>query len=144
MKPVFYDWSSKSSQKFGKFSALSNINLVLGTGQCVALVGPNGCGKTTLIKVYLAWWCHNKVKSWLMANPLSTSTATGQSWDICHRLGRYPGNLTIGQLINMVRNLRPHQNHYDEELLICWAYIPSYPKMSALSGGTIQKVKVPS
>ena len=38
---------------FGKFRALDNINLQLIEGQSIALIGPNGCGKTTLMKSVL-------------------------------------------------------------------------------------------
>ena len=38
---------------FGKFRALDNINLQLIEGQSIALIGPNGCGKTTLMKSLL-------------------------------------------------------------------------------------------
>ena len=38
---------------YGRLHALQNVNLNLGQGQCVAFVGPNGCGKTTLMKCIL-------------------------------------------------------------------------------------------
>ena len=41
------------SKKFGKLQALDKLNLTLQQGECVALIGPNGCGKTTLIKSIL-------------------------------------------------------------------------------------------
>ena len=41
------------SKQFGKLHILKDINLTLQKGECVALIGPNGCGKTTLIKTIL-------------------------------------------------------------------------------------------
>ena len=38
---------------YDRLHVLQNINLALGQGQCVAFVGPNGCGKTTLMKCIL-------------------------------------------------------------------------------------------
>ncbi len=35
---------------FGTFRALDNINLEIRDGQMVGLIGPNGCGKSTLMK----------------------------------------------------------------------------------------------
>ena len=40
----------KLSKLYGKFSALSEINLNIQTGESVGLVGLNGAGKTTLLK----------------------------------------------------------------------------------------------
>ena len=41
------------SKKFGKIEVLKNINISCREGNCIALIGPNGCGKTTLIKSIL-------------------------------------------------------------------------------------------
>ena len=41
------------SKKFGKLQVLSNLDMNLPLGECIALLGPNGCGKTTLIKTLL-------------------------------------------------------------------------------------------
>lgn len=39
------------TKRYGGFTALSNINLTLEKGKIVGLLGPNGSGKTTFIKV---------------------------------------------------------------------------------------------
>lgn len=38
------------SKKYGKFVALDDVNLSIGKGKIVGLLGPNGSGKTTLFK----------------------------------------------------------------------------------------------
>ena len=41
----------KNLNKFyGRQHVLHDINLQLEQGQCIGFVGPNGCGKTTLMK----------------------------------------------------------------------------------------------
>ena len=40
-------------KKFGKLVVLNGIDLTLKKGECIALIGPNGCGKTTLMKIIL-------------------------------------------------------------------------------------------
>ena len=39
------------TKKYNNFYALSNLDLTLERGQIVGLLGPNGRGKTTLIKL---------------------------------------------------------------------------------------------
>jgi ABC-2 type transport system ATP-binding protein len=39
------------TKKFGKFTAVDNISLHIGTGEVFAFLGPNGAGKTTTIKM---------------------------------------------------------------------------------------------
>ena len=40
-------------KKFGKFHVLKNISLKVQPGKITAIVGPNGSGKTTIIKSIL-------------------------------------------------------------------------------------------
>lgn len=128
-------------KKFGKYTALSNINLALGAGHCVALVGPNGCGKTTLIKCILGLVVPQQGQILIDGQPTIHQHSHRAKLGYMPQIGRYPGNLTIGQLIDMVRNLRPRQNQYDEELIdLMGIHSILSKKMSALSGGTIQKV----
>ncbi len=37
--------------RFGEHRVFSHLNAMIRAGQCVCLIGPNGCGKTTLLKI---------------------------------------------------------------------------------------------
>ena len=41
------------TKKFGKLYALNDVSLTCNKGECIALIGPNGSGKTTFIKSIL-------------------------------------------------------------------------------------------
>ncbi|APO78783.1 copper ABC transporter ATP-binding protein NosF (plasmid) [Rhizobium etli 8C-3] len=43
----------ETSKSYGKFAAVNDISLSLGEGETIALVGHNGAGKTTIIKLIL-------------------------------------------------------------------------------------------
>ena len=129
------------SKRFGSLEVLKNVNLDLDTGHCVALIGPNGCGKTTLIKSLLGMVIpeHGSIKvngAGIIHQHLHRSSS-----GYMPQIGKYPGNLTIGQLIDMVRHLRPEQANYDEYLIDAFGLRSLlFKKMATLSGGTVQKV----
>ena len=57
------------------------------------------------------------------------------------QIGRYPDNMKIGQLLNMIRDLRPAVKATDDELIEELHLTPLFDKrMHTLSGGTRQKV----
>ena len=42
---------SNLNKSYDRFPVLQNLNLTIEQGQIVGLLGPNGCGKTTLMKI---------------------------------------------------------------------------------------------
>ncbi|HNR85755.1 MAG TPA: ABC transporter ATP-binding protein [Taishania sp.] len=130
------------TKKFNKFIALNNVNLSFSQGEAIALIGPNGCGKTTLIKSILGL---NVVKSGtieVLNNDISNNYTYRENIGYMPQIGRYPENMTIEQTINMIIEARNvPKNQLDLELLEAYQLESIYSKkMSTLSGGTTQKV----
>jgi Cu-processing system ATP-binding protein len=129
------------SKKFGKLQVLRDVSVSCASGECIALIGPNGCGKTTLIKCILG-----------MVIPTSGTISFNQkdiAKDYLYRhdigympqKGRYPDNMTIGQVIEMIKDIRSAENVLDEQLIEAFGLNDILDKkMSTLSGGTTQKV----
>jgi Cu-processing system ATP-binding protein len=128
-------------KQFGKLQVLKNISVTCNKGECIALIGPNGSGKTTLIKSILG-----------MVIP-DSGFITFNGKNILHdwnyrshigympQIGRYPDNMNIGQVINMMKDIRNHEGSLDEELIQAFDLEKLYDKkMRTLSGGTRQKV----
>lgn len=129
------------NKNFGKLQVLSDVNLAFSKGQCIALVGPNGCGKTTLLKTILGMVVPTagnvKVKGQLVANNFEYRRNIGYM----PQIGRYPDNMNIGQIIEMIKAIRQSKQPMDEELLQRFALEGLFNKrMRTLSGGTTQKV----
>ncbi|MCK9480329.1 MAG: ABC transporter ATP-binding protein [Bacteroidia bacterium] len=129
-------------KQFDKFKVLKGVNLQFEKGNIVALIGPNACGKTTLIKCLLGMVIPNSGD--IMFNGKSIK---GQ-WDYRTQIGympqiaRYPENMKVGQVLEMIEDLRDKTNiSLDKELYEAFKLGSILQKrMGALSGGTRQKV----
>jgi Cu-processing system ATP-binding protein len=130
------------NKQFGKLKALDNVSVTCNKGECIALIGPNGSGKTTFIKCVLGMAvCDNGFITFNGKNIL-------HNWqyraDIGYmpQIGRYPDNMTIGQVLDMMKDIRNKKNdQLDEELIQKFGLNNLLDKrMRTLSGGTRQKV----
>lgn len=129
------------SKKFGKLSALQNVNLQLVKGECVALIGPNGCGKTTLIKSILGMVVPDRGKILFNGKNTLGEDAYRQHIGYMPQIGRYPENMTVEQVINMIKGIRKSVKPLDEDLFHQFELAGMRDKkMRTLSGGTVQKV----
>lgn len=129
------------NKTFGKLTVLKNVNLDLQVGKSYALVGPNGSGKTTLIKSILGLVIPSS------GDILFDNTSTRNDWRYREKvgympqIGHYPENMTIGQIFDMMKNIRKNVNQFDEQLIEDFKLYKMYDKrMHTLSGGTRQKV----
>jgi Cu-processing system ATP-binding protein len=129
------------SKKFGKLNVLNNINLSLKQGECIALIGPNGCGKTTLIKSILGMVLPEKGEILFKGKNIKNDYNYRKEIGYMPQIGRYPENMRIGQVIEMIKDIRKSDKELDEDLLHQFQLHQFYSKhMHTLSGGTTQKV----
>lgn len=129
------------SKRFNKLQVLNNINLSCNKGECIALIGPNGCGKTTLIKCILGMVIPNEGSIKVNGETISNSFLYRKNIGYMPQIGRYPENMTIGQIFEMIKEIRQSTEPLDENLLVQFQLHQLFDKrMSTLSGGTTQKV----
>ncbi|HEU5052416.1 MAG TPA: ABC transporter ATP-binding protein [Hanamia sp.] len=131
------------TKKFGRLTALNNVSATCLKGQCVALIGPNGSGKTTLVKSilgmvvpesgFITFNGKNIVHDWMYREHIGYMP----------QIGRYPENMTIGQVLGMMKDIRNKNGNLslDEDLVKAFKLESLLNKrMRTLSGGTTQKV----
>lgn len=130
------------NKSFGKLSVLKGINFQVKRSGVFAILGHNGSGKTTMLKIILGMVMPNSGD--LKVN----GTTIKKNWeyrrDIAYlpQIARFPDNLTVTELINMILDIR-NQGGREKDLIKRFGLEPFLDKkLSDLSGGTRQKVNI--
>ena len=128
-------------KRFGKLEVLNDVNLTFNTGECIALIGPNGCGKTTLIKSILGMVIPTKGDILFDGKSILNKYKYREQIGYMPQIGRYPDYMTVGQIIEMIKKIRNSNEDLDEDLIKAFELEKIFDKqMRTLSGGTTQKV----
>ncbi|MCL2426456.1 MAG: ABC transporter ATP-binding protein [Oscillospiraceae bacterium] len=129
------------TKKFGKFTALDNVNATLEKGEVLGYIGPNGAGKTTTIRVMLGI---------LKATSGGAKVFGMDSWrdavEIHKKIAYVPGDVTLwpnmtgGEVIDLFVALRgKHDKERRKKLLEMFDLDPT-KKCRTYSKGNRQKV----
>lgn len=128
-------------KNFGPIAALQGTSLELQPGFIYGLVGPNGCGKTTLIKTILG-----------LVVPTSGSVYVNgidcaKNWDYRNLIGYlpqnpdFPSHMTLRELLDLLSELRNQPLQRKTELLELFSLEPILDRpFGELSGGQKQRV----
>lgn len=128
-------------KSFGKLDVLKGIDLFIGSGKVTAIVGPNGSGKTTMIKSILGLVKPDTGE--LMVNRKVVNGDINYKRQIGYmpQIARFPENLTVDEILHMIKDVRAEDTDLDEELFHEFNLAEELKKpVRTLSGGTRQKV----
>lgn len=130
-------------KKFGQNKVLEGIDLTIDTKGIFAVLGPNGSGKTTLIKSILGMVIPDKGSIHIEGKAIKGEWNYRNNIDYLPQIANFPGNLSVQELINMIKDLRSNKNADDQRLIELFRLEPFLnKKLSNLSGGTKQKVNL--
>lgn len=133
--------ASNVSKKFGKLKALDNVSVTCNKGECIALIGPNASGKTTLIKIILGMVVQDSGFITFNGNNILHHWQYREQIGYMPQTGRYPDNMTIGHVLDMMKDIRGDKVVLDEDLVNAFGLKTlMHKRMRTLSGGTRQKV----
>ena len=129
-------------KKFGRNSVLKGIDLKIEKPGIYAILGPNGSGKTTVIKSILGMVLPSGGQIEVLGQNISKKWKYRKELNYLPQIANFPGNLRVGELFNMIKDLRRMPS--DEEQLIELFGLQPYlnSKLANLSGGTKQKVNI--
>lgn len=130
------------TKRFKRLTVLQQVTVQLLPGQVISLIGPNGSGKTTLIKCILGMVKPNEGGVFVNNQLVNDQPAYRSAIGYMPQISRYPDNMTVGQLFDLLRTLRKQAGERtDNDLLEKYDLKSIYQKrMHTLSGGTRQKV----
>jgi len=129
-------------KKFGKLTVLEGLGLEIKSGGIFAILGPNGSGKTTLIKSILGMVIPNKGDIKIDGKSVLRQWNYRNEINYLPQIANFPANLTVNELLLMVKNLRPKKAK-EKGLITLFGLEPFLDKkLGNLSGGTKQKVNI--
>lgn len=129
------------TKRFGKFEALSKLNLSVNEGEIYGYVGPNGAGKSTTIKTMLGLLKPTSGKVSLFGQDAFKDPVS-----IHQRIAYVPGdvnlwpNLTGGEVIDFLLSLQKSVDHERKAKLIRDFELDTRKKCGTYSKGNRQKV----
>jgi len=129
-------------KSFGKLEVLKGFDLSVSPGKITAVLGPNGSGKTTMIKSILGLVIPDSGRI------LFDGKSVKNQWDYRQRLGylpqiaRFPENLRVKELISLIEDVRGLKGNVTELISLFNLHDSLNKKLRQLSGGTRQKVNL--
>jgi len=130
-------------KKFGRNIVLDGLNLTIKDKGIIAVLGPNGSGKTTLIKSILGMVIPNSGTIKLDGKSVKNSWKYRNEIDYLPQIANFPGNLTVNELIKMIKDIRAKKNTDELRLIELFKMEPFLDKkLGNLSGGMKQKVNL--
>lgn len=129
-------------KSFGPLNVLAGVSFRIDQPGVVAILGPNGSGKTTILKIILGMVLPQGGHVLLDDQPVLHQWDYRRKVSYLPQIARFPENLTVRELIRMIKDLRNEAAH-EEPLIQMFKLEPFLDKkLGTLSGGTKQKVNI--
>ncbi|MBT7896971.1 MAG: ABC transporter ATP-binding protein [Flavobacteriales bacterium] len=129
-------------KRFGKLKVLEDLDLELKSPGVFAIIGPNASGKTTLIKAILGIVIPDAGEIKINQRSVLNEFKYRNQLTYLPQIANFPPNLTVGELISLVKELRQEVSYEDKLISIFNINEHINKKIGNLSGGTIQKVNL--
>lgn len=130
------------AKRFGRVTVLKDINFSIDKSGIFAILGPNGSGKTTILKILLGMTLPQKGEVFIYNERILNAWKYRKKIGYLPQITRFPDNLTVNELISMIKDIR-NMPANEAHLIHTFGIKPFLnKKLSTLSGGTRQKVNI--
>jgi len=129
-------------KSFGKLEVLKGFDFSLSEGKITAVLGPNGSGKTTMIKSILGLVIPSAGEISFDGKPIIKDWEYRRKIGYLPQIARFPENLRVNELFKLIEDIRGEKGNSED--LIKTFSLDSFlnKKLRQLSGGTRQKVNI--
>ena len=133
---------NKIAKSFGKNEVLKDTSLNLNKSGIYSILGPNGSGKTTMIKILLGMVNPDKGDILFKGERVNGLDKYRKDISYLPQIASFPENLTVDELFTFIEKLRGEPDFKQE--LIDLFEVEEYRNKTLrnLSGGTRQKVNL--
>ena len=129
------------NKSYGRRHVLYDINLQLDAGQRIAFVGPNGCGKSTLMKCILGLVTPQTGEVLINGANVQDNPACREQIGFMQQNSAFPENMNVGEVFRTIKSVRGRHEQLDEELYRDYDIASiARQRTGTLSGGISQKV----
>lgn len=129
-------------KKYGKLEVLKRVSFTIKDGGIIAILGPNGSGKTTSMKSFLGMVVPTKGDILFNGKSIKNQWAYREQISYLPQIANFPNNLKVKELIAMIKNIKKLPCK-DQELIELFGLQKHLNKsLGNLSGGTKQKVNL--
>lgn len=130
------------SKAYKKSLVLDNISVEIPKSKIVAILGPNGSGKTTFIKCFMGMVRPDSGSMYLKDELINGQSLYRKCINYLPQISRHPENLTTNELVSMLVDIRQQQKNSDFFIDLFELEVHMNKRLSSLSGGTRQKVSI--
>lgn len=128
-------------KSYKKIPVLAGVDLTVKEGSVLGLIGPNACGKTTLMKCILGLTHFRNGKITIENLDVGASVEYRKKIGYMPQNPDFPGNLKVKEIFDMMEDLRGITAKFKNQLIEYFSLEDSMEKaIEILSGGTKQKV----
>lgn len=130
------------SKSYGKLNILNDVSIQFEKKGITAILGPNGSGKTTIMKSILGQIIPDNGEIFVFSESVNGCSEYRNKIGYLPQIANFPENLTVSELINLIKDIRNQPS--EEKRLIAYFGLETHlnKRISQLSGGTRQKVNI--